>query len=546
MKLFKQIALITVILAVGIFLRFYKLDKIPNGFYVDEAAIGYNAYSFLLTGKDEYGKAFPVFLRSYGAFSSPLYTYLTEIPVKIWGLNIFSVRSLSAFSGVLSIVVFYFLLLRLNLFKNKYASLIGTFLFAVSPWNVFFSRGAFEANLALLFLISGIYFLSAKKKIFLSLILAAICLSVSTYAYQAERLVAYLIFFGYIFLFIAKCNFKKLFKKEIVVAAVLFIFIQLPQLGLSFSPAFRNRATGLFYADVIKTQAEKISKVVPRPIAMGLSFTREFGSQYFSYFSPRNLFFEGDSDLQRSFPLLSVFYPWMVAPYLYGLYLLFNNLKEEKSKVILFLMISFALVPALTKDPFSTLRSLPLVLPFMILITLGIDRLLSGKYKTYWIITGLILFSFVQLWRSCFVLLPKERAKTWSYGYEQLSNVVKTNPDTHFVVEQSRLKPSYIELLFFLKVSPNDFQKGIDSEYVDHYYDSTLVKTDYNFSNVEIRNIDWKKDVCVKQILVGDELAVSENQAKEHLLTKAFEIRDPLGYIVFVGYESKGLKKCVE
>jgi hypothetical protein len=238
----------------------------------------------------------------------------------------------------------------------------------------------------------------------------------------------------------------------------------------------------------------------------------------------------------------------MVIPYLYGLYLLLSNLKEERLKVILFLMASFALVPALTKDPFSTLRSLPLILPFVVLITLGIDRLLSGKNKTYWVIIGLIFvsFSFVQLWRSCFVLLPKERAKTWSYGYEQLSNIIKMNPNKHFVMDQSRLKPSYIEFLFFLKSSPSDFQKGIGLEYVNHYYDSTLVKTDYNFNNVEIRNIDWKKDVCVRQILVGDELAISENQAKEHLLTKAFEIRDPLGYVVFVGYESKGLKKCIE
>jgi predicted membrane-bound mannosyltransferase len=253
MKLFKQIVLILIILAVGIFLRFYKLDKIPNGLYVDEAAIGYNAYSFFLTGKDEYGKAFPIFLRSYGAFSSPLYTYLTEIPVKVWGLNIFSVRFLSALTGALSIIVFYLLLLRLNLFKNKYAFLIGAFLFAISPWSVFFSRGAFEANFALLLLLSGVYFLLAKKKIFLNLILAAIFLSVSTYAYQAERLIAHLVFFGYIFLFIAKSNFRRLIKKEIIVAAVLFILIQLPQLSLSFSPAFRNRATGLFYTDVVKT-----------------------------------------------------------------------------------------------------------------------------------------------------------------------------------------------------------------------------------------------------------------------------------------------------
>ena len=49
------IASIAVITFIGAWLRFAELDSVPPGFYIDEASFGYNAYSILKTGRDEYG-----------------------------------------------------------------------------------------------------------------------------------------------------------------------------------------------------------------------------------------------------------------------------------------------------------------------------------------------------------------------------------------------------------------------------------------------------------------------------------------------------------
>ena len=46
----KELALILVILALGIFLRFYLITQIPPGLYPDEAANGNNATEALKTG----------------------------------------------------------------------------------------------------------------------------------------------------------------------------------------------------------------------------------------------------------------------------------------------------------------------------------------------------------------------------------------------------------------------------------------------------------------------------------------------------------------
>ena len=40
-------------------LRQVDLTGVPNGFHADEASIGYDAYSMLETGRDQYGEFLP-------------------------------------------------------------------------------------------------------------------------------------------------------------------------------------------------------------------------------------------------------------------------------------------------------------------------------------------------------------------------------------------------------------------------------------------------------------------------------------------------------
>ena len=50
-----KLLLLFVLLLAG-FLRFYRLGAVPISPDWDEAALGYNAYSIMQTGKDEFGK----------------------------------------------------------------------------------------------------------------------------------------------------------------------------------------------------------------------------------------------------------------------------------------------------------------------------------------------------------------------------------------------------------------------------------------------------------------------------------------------------------
>ena len=157
-KLFKEIVPICIILLLSVFLRFVSLDNIPAGLYVDEASLGYNAYSLLNTGKDEYGQPFPIFLRSFGDFKPALYAYFTTIPIALFGLNIFSIRFLSALSGTFLVLITYLILKRSKIRHNSSLAILSALVLSLSPWAIFQSRVAVEANFSLIFFSTNIFF----------------------------------------------------------------------------------------------------------------------------------------------------------------------------------------------------------------------------------------------------------------------------------------------------------------------------------------------------------------------------------------------------
>lgn len=546
MKLIKEVKkrwVVILLFFIGIILYFYKLGDVPAGFYVDEATTGYNAYSLLKTGKDEYGKLFPVALRFFGSYSPPLYTYLTIPVISLFGLNIFTVRFISAASGVLMVLLVYFFAKSLNIFKVGSSIFITSLLFAISPWSLIISRAGYEVYFAFLLFSTGAFLLWKALSNPKFLVAGLLVLSLSTYAAHAQRFLFPIFIAVYLFLFKEKL-LSKSYRKTFYQGLVLSFITQIPNLYLLTTPAFFTKG-GLFFGERVMAQATKIATVLPAIISVPLSFLREYFSQYSSYFSPRSLFLLGDPDFQRSAPELGVFYSWMVIPYFIGIYYLGREIKKVQYKYLIFLALLSPSLASFSGDPFSSQRALALLLPLLLIIGIGIDRIISKVRPSVWIpgVLFLLSFSLLMLWRSYFVFLPKERAIYWSYGYERLAAEIRSRPDDNFIIDQTRQKPSYIELLFFLGFSPKEFQKAGDLIEDNYYYD-TKFSSNYKIANFETRNIVWEEDIYSDNILVGDSLAISKEQAKEHSLTKIFEIRDPLDRVIFQGFKTNPKQKC--
>ncbi len=441
------------IVVLGVALRVYDFGVNPAGVYVDEASHGYSAYSLLKTGRDEFGKAWPILFRSFGTYPPGLYNYLTVLPVKILGLNVISTRMTSLIFGVILVIL-------ATIINTRFGLVV-----AITPVFIFISRSAFEPNLGLVLLFLGLV-LFLRKHSYLS----AFFLSLSAYAYPAERLLSIVLL-----LFLFRKNWR----------VVLFgLVLQIPLFLLSFTPAGNSRLSTLSGGNPIRL--------------------------YVAYFSPDNLFSKPDPDVQRSFPELSVFYWWMIIPLLFGLKKLLTTHNRSLTTIFLLLLIISPIPGAVTKDYFSTLRVLPLFLVLAYFISTAWPK---NKYLS----TFLILISVVELY-SNLVLLKNERAVAWNAGYESLASFTRIHRDKPIVVDNSRLAPSYILLAFYNQTGPAEFQRQYSSDWIKDYYRHTQFEN-MSFENIEVRPIVWETDIYKDQYLVGDHLAISESQAREHNLT---------------------------
>ncbi len=77
MSKIKWVLVLIVILAFA--LRVYKVDSVPPSLTWDETAVGYNGFTIANYGRDEYGKRFPLYFRSFADDKHPIHVYFTAI-----------------------------------------------------------------------------------------------------------------------------------------------------------------------------------------------------------------------------------------------------------------------------------------------------------------------------------------------------------------------------------------------------------------------------------------------------------------------------------
>jgi len=487
--------LFILILLMGAALRLLHLGEYMPALFRDEAALGYNAYSIWLTGRDEYGVLLPVFFRSFEVFFMPAYVYLSAPIVGVLGLNIFSTRLLSSISGIIALIIIYKVASEM---WGKRAGIFSMLALAVSPWHIFYSRGAFEGNLGLTFFVLGFYLwikFIKHRKIFLFFV-SSVSFAFSMYSYQAERLVVPL--FALVAVLVSYKLIWKNKKKIVIPAALVFLFL-VPLLVASFKPVSFHRAAGVSVFETGNppgwTEGRDASLFINN--SLHLRF-QQISSLYLSYFSPKNLFVEPDSNLQRRVENISVFYVWMMPFMIYGLVKVLS--KRDENKIILLAFVLFAPLPAaLTGDPFHTYRSLLLYFPLTMLVGLGLSEFIGYvRHKRVKLFVTLSILVVIALSVLIFIysyitITPVKRATVWDYGYEELMQKVSSLPKESKISIFDDMTESYIHYLFFLKVSPVVYHTAVLDNTPDlkYYYEDPDVLRPVKVNNLEFREVDW-------------------------------------------------------
>jgi 4-amino-4-deoxy-L-arabinose transferase-like glycosyltransferase len=520
----KHLSLLFVFAAfiLGFITRYYLLGKAPAGLYLDEAAQGYSAYSLLHTGKDEFGKPFPFVFRSFLDFKTPIYIYLIVPLIPLFGLTAFTVRFPSFFFSVLTFPLLYAFLRSLLPPKYRFIAALTTFLLALSPWHILFGRTTFECNVALFFLLAGTYAFYSSLRHPRFLYLCSVLWAIAIPAYHAQRIVtpfvALVLFYRYRSILFSKTHIRHFF-----LSGCIGFLLLLPTLSISTTPGFLARASGLNifshsrqmpagYLDSYHGFGEAIINS-----SLFLS-TKEFLSLYSSYFSPRSMFILGDYGPRSSYPSLGTFFLWQFPFYVYGFYLLLKEKQLKEFRFFTLLLLFIAPIPAaVTRDPYTTIRALPLCIPQLSIIALGFFSFYKRFPKISLVTIGVLSFySLFRLYSSGIVLNEYFRANEWNYGWEEVSTTIKTLDSTlPIVVDNTRSEP-YSQLLFYLQFDPATYQSQNFEVPLSEYYTAMTRNTTKIIGNITTRPIEWKVDTLRHQYLVGDSLSISDGQMKEH------------------------------
>lgn len=519
MKLNKHIIILLVILLIAAVLRFWNLGKVPPSPDWDEAALGYNAYSILKTGRDEYGTKFPLVLRSFDDYKPPLYAYVAIPSIAVFGLNVWSVRLPSAIAGIITVLGVYFLVFQISQLnksakddtwsnKGKVLALLSAFLLAISPWHLQFSRIAFEANIGLTLNVWGLtlFFWGLSKRRFY-LIISAVIFALCFYAYHSERVFIPLLLVVLFFLFR-----KEIFAKPKIayIALVTGILVLAPLVPVLFAKTTLVRLQGtsalsdqvkLLERTVKKLEADKLNHN-PWGVIFDnrrLVYVQTVLRGYLSHYSLKWLFISGDNDRHHA-PGMGLLYLWELPLVLYGMYLVAKGGGKKAILLISWFMIA-PVAAAPTNETPHAIRSLVFLPTFQIFTATGILAVVAylqnnfRKHRNlYAILIGTyglcIIFNIVQYLNLYHVELNLEYSQNWQYGYQQAVEYAKQNQFKYEkIIVSTKLEQPYMFFLFFLKYDPVSYYKegGTASGGFAEYGNK--------FSIYEFRPINWAAEV---------------------------------------------------
>lgn len=504
--------LLVILLILGFGLRFYNVSAVPPGLTWDEAALGYNAYSILKTGKDEYGAVLPLNLKSFGDYKPALYAYL-DIPfIAIFGLNELAVRIPSILAGVIFIWLMF--VLTQELFQKKWLSVSTALFAAISPLSLHFSRGAWESNVATVLNLGGVYlFLKAQKNQWWY-IGAGSLFALSLITYQGSRLFVLLLLVGLFVLYRTDLKFKS--KGLWIGGGILGLLGGILIITLLFFGQGDRLSTTNFFA--YTRSDEQINQVVKEDgLTRGslefeflhgewFAYARGLVERYVVYYSPNILFVTGDYSPRHKVADMGVYPYYTLILFVMGIYLLTTLKNKGVGVVVLYLLIA-PLPGVLSRDLINMVRALNLLIPFTILEGAGLYFLAVSLYrsligKLVFVVAIVVMMGIYGMYLdSYFVHTPAQYSQGYLYGYKEAFQMADIKSQTKWrsydkVVITDTYGQPYIYYLFYSKYDPAIYQQKaqLDRTSVD-------VGSVKQIDNIEFRHVFWPGDRGMKNSL---------------------------------------------
>lgn len=406
--------ILILILILAFFLRIFNLGTNPPELFSDEITHVLSARTIIETGHDINGKLNLYFYNRL-KLGAPVYGYLAAISTFVFGdstfanTDIVSIRLPAALAGTLTVFLIYQMAFLIT--KDKRISLLAGFTSAITPWNIYFSRIAWEPSLILPFILSGILFFywSANSDKISKIIWPYVIFAVAIYAADALEFLAPVFLFTLIVL-----NIKKIWKNKSkhFLGLIIFVLLLIPYvLVVINSPLKYGRSLR------ISTFATGVS----------IKNLTVFKNNYLVHLSPVFLFEKGDPNLRQGTGEDGVLY-WALLPFiLIGFFYSIKNVRKGYYLFLLIWLLIFPLGGSLTNDgvPHAT-RTLIGDPVLIILFAVGINFVLSfiknNIYKNLLIVIFVTIVSleFINFAHNYFVLYPVNSQPWWDYGTRKI------------------------------------------------------------------------------------------------------------------------------
>lgn len=475
-KVTRIVSFLIVLLA--LFVRIYRVAAIPPSLSWDEVSIGYNAYSILKTGTDEHGRFLPLdTFVAYGDYKPPLPIYLTIPSVALLGLSEFAVRLPSIVAGVVTVFVVFLMIRELFGFSGvgETLGLLTSFLLAISPWHIQLSRAAFEANIALLCIVSGVYFVLVSRRFGRIRYISFLPFVAAVYTFNSARYFAPVLVVA--LLYYCRKTLGR-YKKELFLGVIIAVLALLPIAGHLVSKEARLR----FNEVNIFTDSSIVTIANARMAVDGsawwsdmlhnrrIGYARSYLMHFFDNLEPWFLFVRGDGNPKFSLQDVGQLY-LIEAPFLIlGILYLLRDYRGIAG--FLLFWIAAAIMPAATaRETPHALRIENSIIPWYIFISYGIQSALRNisKEKNRWVAMGIgILYvaSFSYFWHNYMQHYGTEYSGEWQYGYREAIAVIQPLKQNYSrIVMTENIGRPYMYVLFYEHRDPKQLQNQITATF---------------------------------------------------------------------------------
>ncbi|HKY74001.1 MAG TPA: hypothetical protein VJ246_01660 [Patescibacteria group bacterium] len=456
-----------IIVLTGVF-RLWKFPFIPGEINRDEAALGYNAYSLLKTGKDEWGVSWPIVFRSFGDYKLAGYIYLLIPFVQSLGLTAFAVRLPSLLFGLMLIPVTYLFVKTVT--KDQILSSVSVFILASSPWAIHYSRIGFEANVALVLFVLGLTMalraLEEKRRSNTYTFFSALFIGASLLTYNAPLL-----------LLVPYLGLLLVLKKISLRMAVVLVMVGIG-IFLLILPATRGKTGITLFTDRGVEQARQneravattiVQRVVSNPVVY---YPMQVAQRYIQSFGPTFLVIRGGQNPWHQPPDQSHFTGLLYVLAGFGLAMWLWSARKLKGEALLLGFVLLAPIPAIiTVDAPHATRSLILLLLLSVAAAVPVAMLLRKQA-----LSAIAILLAISLFSSQYLTTALRRFETrpqpeWNMGMrEAIELAEQTYSSTKYPITMvGNIHFDYIYPLFYTSFDPRKIKRTDPLSEFGHY-----------------------------------------------------------------------------